>query len=170
MIISTRDWSIAELVADWYNDDRAISPAPRFYQSLLLEMKTVAVVLDRSYLADASLSLLTSLLASDSIYEEAEELPPFQLEWDCQGAIEEANDGTIHLSGAEIKSSKRGKYIPQSAATVHECQRPMTNPLCHQDSEMELTNFVADLASSCSSSAMFTQHPPGDRLSPRGGY
>lgn len=87
---------------------RAISPAPRFYRALLVEMKTVSQILDRSYFAESSLSLLTSLLASDRVYEEAQNLPPFQLEWDCQGAIEEKNDGSIYLSGAEIKSSKRG--------------------------------------------------------------
>lgn len=53
--------------------------------------------------------IVTYMLESDPIYEQGEYLPPFQLEWDCQGAIEEKNDGTIYLSGAEIKSSKRGK-------------------------------------------------------------
>lgn len=68
---------------------RAISPAPRFYRALLVELKTVAVTLDRGYFGESSLSLLTSLLASDDIYEEGEELPPFGLEWDRQGGIEE---------------------------------------------------------------------------------
>ncbi|KAL0634476.1 hypothetical protein Q9L58_006565 [Maublancomyces gigas] len=54
----------------------AISPAPRFYRALLVELKTVAVILDRGYFGESSLSLLTSLLASDDIYEVGEELPP----------------------------------------------------------------------------------------------
>lgn len=85
-----------------------MSAVPRFYRNLLSELKTVSVNLDRTYFAESSLSLMATFLASDAIYEQAEELPPFEPEWDCQGMIQERTNGTIFISGAEIKSSGKG--------------------------------------------------------------
>lgn len=83
----------------------------------------VAKAVDRDYFAQSSLSLMTCLLAADPIYEDGEFPPPFTLEWDCQGSIEERADGSILLSGAEIKSCKKGKtrsLAHSTAADKHE--------------------------------------------------